>query len=287
VCNVESREPLADDEGEEEEEEEEETSSSSSSSSSNEKGATETSMSKKRNIEEVSKDDNHSKTLKTGLGAAEEEEEDNDGEVEDDDDEDEVAWQCLDMARDLYQKALTSSDISSELRKRLNQDLARTISRIGDLNMFQNRFADALIEYELCIKLRGENKDSSVENVCRLADANMQVRKEERGQGWCWLSLFQLLSIASLSISPPLLFFFFPSLKIKCQVAFAYLEHIAVEGEVDVVATSHDGSTLVVTQGKECMQQCLAFRDQAKTMTENLINRLARERVSCNKEVIV
>jgi hypothetical protein len=56
---------------------------------------------------------------------------------------------------------------------------------------------------------------------------------------------------------------------------------------VDVVATSHDGSTIVVAQGKECMQQCLAFRDQAKTMTENLINRLARERVSCNKEVII
>eukprot|EP00615_Pteridomonas_danica_P006580 CAMPEP_0114343012 /NCGR_PEP_ID=MMETSP0101-20121206/10263_1 /TAXON_ID=38822 ORGANISM="Pteridomonas danica, Strain PT" /NCGR_SAMPLE_ID=MMETSP0101 /ASSEMBLY_ACC=CAM_ASM_000211 /LENGTH=410 /DNA_ID=CAMNT_0001477473 /DNA_START=184 /DNA_END=1413 /DNA_ORIENTATION=+ len=206
--------------------------------------------SRKRSNQEANlNSDEHELSKHEGISAeAAEEEEDDDEEEEDDDDEeegndeDEVAWQCLDMARELYQKALAHPMITNELEKRLKQELARTITRIGDLNMFQNKFADALIEYELSIKLRSENKDPSVENICRLSDSNMQV-------------------------------------------AFAYLEHLTCHGEGnDVVAEASDGSQIIVAQGKECAQQAIAFRDQAKQLLESLISRLAQEKIDCSKE---
>lgn len=69
------------------------------------------------------------------------------------------------------------------------------------------------------------------------------------------------------------------------QVAFAYLEHIAANGEVDVETVSKDGGVIVVAAGEECMQQSLAYRDQAKTMVENMLNILARDKVACSPDV--
>ena len=173
--------------------------------------------------------------------------------------DEEVAWQMLDVARTLYQEALeaakeeeegesaSSSSSSSALVASLRKELARVVSRIGDLNMATCRFGDALMEYEQVLKLReaergnangsdGSNGSGSasgsdapldVGRVCRLADTNMQV-------------------------------------------AFAYLEHIAStisedgdEGAAVEVATVA-GGTLVVCEAAETRNQMHAYRNRAQ-----------------------
>ena len=78
--------------------------------------------------------------------------EDRDGEEDEDDEEDEededdsvIAWQCLDTARGLYQSAMDAKS-TPELLVQLKRGLARTVNRLGDLNMATSMFGDALVE---------------------------------------------------------------------------------------------------------------------------------------------
>jgi len=178
-----------------------------------------------------------------------------------------VAWQCLDTARDLYQQALALLEgtaqgeaaaaaadadaprrCESVLAARLRSELARTVSRLGDLNMATGCFADALVEYEQVLKFREtaqqqkkQGAPSSVADVCQLVDTNMQV-------------------------------------------AFAYLEHINANGEVNVEVQTTEGENVVVTAAVDCKTQMLAYREQAKKAMETLITRLANEQIKCTRE---
>jgi tetratricopeptide (TPR) repeat protein len=123
------------------------------------------------------------------------EESDEDDEAESEDDV-QVAWQYLDQARSCYRDVLNvensgnsstsegstaSSDcaavpLSKNLHDRLTRALTRTISRLGDLNLLTQSYADALVEFEQVISLREGLRDSSIDGVCRLVDAYTQVR---------------------------------------------------------------------------------------------------------------
>ena len=120
---------------------------------------------------------------------------DDDDEIESDDDV-QVAWQYLDQARSCYQEVLDAGKIgndsafqagaassdhvaapfSEKLTERLTRALTRTISRLGDLNLLTQSYADALVEFEQVISLREGLRDSTVAGVCRLVDAYIQVR---------------------------------------------------------------------------------------------------------------
>ena len=73
------------------------------------------------------------------------------------------------------------------------------------------------------------------------------------------------------------------------QVAFAYLEHIAANGADApvVVQTAQEGTcpgeadgggTITVCAAGEATSQMLAYRERAKSMVQQLISRLSRER---------
>ena len=74
------------------------------------------------------------------------------------------------------------------------------------------------------------------------------------------------------------------------QVAFAYLEHIAANGaDAPVVVQSaqpeengadeaNGGGMITVCAAGEATNQMLAYRERAKSMVQQLISRLSRER---------
>mmetsp|Transcript_28333 Transcript_28333/g.63287 ORF Transcript_28333/g.63287 Transcript_28333/m.63287 type:complete len:344 (-) Transcript_28333:100-1131(-) len=166
------------------------------------------------------------------------EEDEDDEEDEEDEDDSVIAWQCLDTARGLYQSAMDAKS-TPELLVQLKRGLARTVNRLGDLNMATSKFGDALVEYEVSLKLREQEQDPSVEAVCRLCDTQIQV-------------------------------------------ALALIEHVADMGEVDIVVTTIEDESVVVVSGEDCINQALAFRDQARAKLEGLLTELARNKTECS-----
>uniref|UniRef100_A0A7S2SSY7 Tetratricopeptide SHNi-TPR domain-containing protein n=1 Tax=Rhizochromulina marina TaxID=1034831 RepID=A0A7S2SSY7_9STRA len=168
-----------------------------------------------------------------------------DGEEEEDDDE-ELAWKLLDVARDLFQQALSSLKAglpvdTAKATMHVRSELARTVSRMGDLNMVTGHFGDALVEYEQVLKLREEERDTSVDGICRLVDTNIQV-------------------------------------------ACAYLEHVVQHGETDVVISATSGEQVKVAEASDVRGQMLAYFDRAKSLLQSLVSRLAEERAKISDD---
>ena len=53
-------------------------------------------------------------------------------------------------------------------------------------------------------------------------------------------------------------------------------------GEVDIVVTTIEDESVVVVSGEDCINQALAFRDQARAKLEGLLTELARNKTECS-----
>eukprot|EP00613_Pedinella_sp_CCMP2098_P048577 CAMPEP_0171833538 /NCGR_PEP_ID=MMETSP0992-20121227/9940_1 /TAXON_ID=483369 /ORGANISM="non described non described, Strain CCMP2098" /LENGTH=338 /DNA_ID=CAMNT_0012449175 /DNA_START=125 /DNA_END=1139 /DNA_ORIENTATION=+ len=127
-------------------------------------------------------------------------------------------------------------------------DTAATSTNFGDLNMATGCFADALVEYEQVLKFR-------------------ETAQQQKKQG-APSSVADVCQLVDTNM----------------QVAFAYLEHINANGEVNVEVQTTEGENVVVTAAVDCKTQMLAYREQAKKAMETLITRLANEQIKCTRE---
>ena len=231
------------------------------------------------------------------------EDDENDQDEVDEEDDETIAWQYLDSARDLYSQGLEQAEASpgsASLAARLRSDLARAVSRIGDLNLLTGAYGDALVEWEQVIKLRGAGGGASgggaateavsVIDTCKVgapeehlaeirAGNNPHTEKAQRTTNSPSPRLF--LFLLTCGWDPPCS----PQLvDTHMQVAFCYLRHVKAHGEVDVVVRSAEAGNplIVVAVGPQCLVQAGAYAEQAKTALSGLITRLARDKANCS-----
>jgi len=98
-----------------------------------------------------------------------------DEEEGDDEDDEDLAWSYLNKAREMYSEAIEKlTTTEDKLTRRLSKELARVLNRLGDLNMFTKCWGDAVVEYDMSIKIR-ERDQESIECICHVCDSKMQV----------------------------------------------------------------------------------------------------------------